>query len=47
MILDDAFSALDGKTESRVVQNLFGPEGHFRTMGTAVFMISNSGELYA
>lgn len=47
LILDDAFSALDGKTEGRLVQNLFGSHGLFRAMGTAVILISNSGELDA
>ncbi|KAL6862008.1 P-loop containing nucleoside triphosphate hydrolase protein [Trichoderma novae-zelandiae] len=42
VILDDSFSALDGKTESRIVENLLGPNGHFRKMGTTVFLITNS-----
>ncbi|EGR53020.1 uncharacterized protein TRIREDRAFT_54954 [Trichoderma reesei QM6a] len=42
VILDDSFSALDGKTENRIVENLLGPEGHFRKMGTTVFLITNS-----
>jgi ABC-type multidrug transport system ATPase subunit len=45
VILDDSFSALDGKTENRIVENLLGPEGHFRKMGTTVFLITNSGKL--
>ncbi|KAI0133901.1 ABC transporter [Xylariales sp. AK1849] len=46
MILDDAFSALDGKTESRVVQNLLGPHGLSRTIGTTMFIISNSASYF-
>ncbi|OTA04131.1 MRP-type ABC transporter [Trichoderma parareesei] len=42
VILDDSFSALDGKTENRIVENLLGPEGHFRKMDTTVFLITNS-----
>ncbi|KAK2053375.1 ABC transporter [Colletotrichum caudatum] len=46
MIFDDAFSALDGETESRVVRNLLGPDGLCRTMETAVLVISNSASLF-
>ncbi|KAK3941519.1 P-loop containing nucleoside triphosphate hydrolase protein [Diplogelasinospora grovesii] len=41
-ILDDVFSALDGATEGKVAENLFGPKGLFREMSTAVFWIANS-----
>ena len=44
VLLDDSFSALDGKTESLIVDNLFGPRGHFRRMGTTVILVTNSGE---
>ena len=43
MLLDDCFSALDGKTESRIVENLLGSEGLFRKTGTTVFLITSSG----
>ncbi|EFQ31083.1 ABC transporter [Colletotrichum graminicola] len=46
MIFDDAFSALDGKTESRIVWNLLGPDGLCRTMETAVLVISNSASFF-
>lgn len=46
VVLDDSFSALDGKTETCIVQNLLGPEGLFRKMGTTVFLITNSGNIY-
>ncbi|KAK3694050.1 ABC transporter type 1, transmembrane domain-containing protein [Podospora appendiculata] len=42
VILDDTFSALDGRTEDQVSQNLLGPEGLFRKQGTTVFWITNS-----
>lgn len=44
VLLDTCFSALDGKTESRVVENLLGAEGLFKKMGTTVFLITNSGK---
>ncbi|KAK2028383.1 ABC transporter [Colletotrichum zoysiae] len=46
MVLDDAFSALDGKTETLVVQNLLGPHGLARRMETAVLVISNSASFF-
>jgi len=42
VVLDDCFSALDGKTESRIVENLLGPTGLFRKMGITVFFSTNS-----
>ncbi|KAF4341620.1 ABC transporter [Fusarium beomiforme] len=42
VLLDDSFSALDGKTESQVVTNLLGPEGHFRKTGVTVVLTTNS-----
>ncbi|KAL6875904.1 P-loop containing nucleoside triphosphate hydrolase protein [Trichoderma longibrachiatum] len=47
VILDDSFSALDGKTENRIVENLLGPDGHFRKMGTTVFLISNAASHFS
>ena len=43
MILDDSFSALDGKTESSIIENLLGPEGYFKKSETTVFYIATSG----
>lgn len=43
VLLDDCFSALDGKTETRIIENLFGSTGLFRQSGTTVFVFSNSG----
>ncbi|KAL6892104.1 P-loop containing nucleoside triphosphate hydrolase protein [Trichoderma evansii] len=42
VILDDSFSALDGKTERTIVENLLSPEGHFKKKSTTVFLITNS-----
>ncbi len=44
VILDDSFSALDGKTEARVLTNLLGPEGLLRKMGASVLWITNSSK---
>ncbi|OIW26584.1 ABC transporter [Coniochaeta ligniaria NRRL 30616] len=46
MLLDDSFSALDGKTESRIVDNLLGPDGLFKKMGTTVFLIATSASYF-
>ncbi|KAK0618103.1 P-loop containing nucleoside triphosphate hydrolase protein [Bombardia bombarda] len=43
-IFDDTFSALDGRTDAQVAQNLFGPDGLFRKAGTTVLWITNSTE---
>jgi ATP-binding cassette subfamily C (CFTR/MRP) protein 1 len=42
IILDDSFSALDGRTESRILQSLFGPHGLFKKTQTTVFLITNA-----
>ncbi|KXH28361.1 hypothetical protein CSAL01_10659 [Colletotrichum salicis] len=42
VILDDSFSALDSKTESRVVDGLFGSAGHVNKTGTTVFLVTHS-----
>jgi ABC-type nitrate/sulfonate/bicarbonate transport system ATPase subunit len=47
VVLDDPFSALDGKTESNIAENLLGPHGLFKSMGTTVFLITNSGKIKA
>ncbi|KAH7255182.1 P-loop containing nucleoside triphosphate hydrolase protein [Fusarium redolens] len=44
MLLDDIFSALDSKTESQVVLNLLGTQGHFRKAGVTVVLTSNSAK---
>lgn len=46
VILDDSFSALDGMTEKRVVENLLGPEGVFRREKTTVLWLSNNGQSF-
>lgn len=47
VLLDDPLSALDGKTESSIVENLLGPQGLFRKTGTTVFLMTNSGKTNA
>ncbi|KAF2715971.1 P-loop containing nucleoside triphosphate hydrolase protein [Polychaeton citri CBS 116435] len=42
VLLDDSFSALDGKTESRIAENLLGSEGLFRNIRTTVLLATNS-----
>ncbi|KAI9742905.1 MAG: hypothetical protein M1818_003634 [Claussenomyces sp. TS43310] len=42
IILDDSFSALDWKTESRILETLFGPRGLFKRTRTTVFLITNA-----
>ncbi|KGO42048.1 ABC transporter, integral membrane type 1 [Penicillium expansum] len=46
LILDDPFSALDPAVTNHIVQRLLSPRGLFRKMGTTVFLISNSKELF-
>jgi len=44
-LLDDVLSALDGETETKVFNNLFGsPDGLFRRMKTTVLLVLNSGK---
>lgn len=43
VILDDPFTALDGSTESQIIDNLLGPDGWLRRSRSAVFFITNSG----
>ncbi|KAJ5013713.1 ABC transporter atnG [Colletotrichum sp. SAR 10_99] len=42
MLLDDSFSALDGKTERQIVDNLIGSEGYFKKAGVTALIITNS-----
>ncbi|KAJ0382798.1 hypothetical protein COL922a_011807 [Colletotrichum nupharicola] len=42
MLLDDSFSALDGKTERQIVDNLIGSEGYFKKAAVTAFIITNS-----
>ncbi|OAA57757.1 multidrug resistance-associated protein [Cordyceps fumosorosea ARSEF 2679] len=46
VVLDDSFAALDGTTESSVVQNLLGPAGLLRQSGAAIFWITNSAQYF-
>lgn len=42
IILDDVLSALDAMTESRIIDNLIGPNGLFRELGTTVLLITHA-----
>lgn len=42
IVLDDSFSALDTKTQTQVVDNLLGPEGLLKKLGSTVVWISNA-----
>ena len=44
MLLDDSFSALDGKTERQIVDNIIGSEGYFKKAGVTSFIITNSSK---
>ncbi|KAH8596734.1 putative ABC transporter [Bisporella sp. PMI_857] len=44
VLLDDCFSGLDGETENKVFENLFGPTGLFRQLKTTVVLVSNSAQ---
>lgn len=42
-VLDDPFSALDGATENKVVENLLGRNGWFRKAKVTAFIVTNAG----
>jgi hypothetical protein len=44
IILDDVLSALDATTEHHIVENLIGPNGLFKELGTAVLLITHASE---
>ncbi|KAJ9155467.1 p-loop containing nucleoside triphosphate hydrolase [Pleurostoma richardsiae] len=44
VLLDDAFSALDGETEHRVFENLLGARGVLRRSGVTVVLVSNNAK---
>ncbi|KAM3089362.1 hypothetical protein ACMFMG_000965 [Clarireedia jacksonii] len=46
LLLDDAFSGLDSKTERDVFDNLFGSTGILRQLGTTVILVSNSSQYF-
>ncbi|POS72247.1 hypothetical protein DHEL01_v209361 [Diaporthe helianthi] len=46
LILDDPFSALDGNTQSTIVDNLLGTNGLFKRMGTTVFLVTNTASYF-
>ncbi|KAI4737758.1 hypothetical protein E4T50_11749 [Aureobasidium sp. EXF-12298] len=47
LVLDDPFSALDQRTQERVVVNLLGPDGLLRNSHTTVFFITNATRAYS
>ncbi|KAK3367203.1 ABC transporter [Lasiosphaeria ovina] len=42
IILDDVLSALDATTERHIVDNLLGPKGLFKELGTTVLLITHA-----
>ncbi|ETS83861.1 hypothetical protein PFICI_05737 [Pestalotiopsis fici W106-1] len=42
VILDDVLSALDAKTARHIVENLIGPNGLFKELGTTVVLITHA-----
>ncbi|KAH9897277.1 ABC transporter [Xylariomycetidae sp. FL2044] len=46
LILDDPFSALDGKTENHVIKRLLSPNGICRELGLTVLIISNAVQAF-
>lgn len=44
VLLDDSLSALDGETEDRVFDNIFGPSGLFKKLRATVVLVSNNSE---
>ncbi|KAK3319199.1 ABC transporter [Apodospora peruviana] len=42
IILDDVLSALDATTERHIVDNLIGPKGLFKELGTTVLLITHA-----
>ncbi|KAE8384470.1 P-loop containing nucleoside triphosphate hydrolase protein [Aspergillus alliaceus] len=46
LLLDDAFSALDGETEQAIFDNLFGVTGIIRRLRTTVVLVSNSSQYF-
>lgn len=42
LVLDDVFSGLDGSTQHRVCQSVFGPDGLLRSRGTTAIICTHS-----
>jgi ATP-binding cassette, subfamily C (CFTR/MRP), member 1 len=45
IILDDVLSALDATTERHIVDNLIGPKGLLKELGTTVLLITHASTL--
>ncbi|RAK75330.1 putative ABC transporter [Aspergillus fijiensis CBS 313.89] len=46
LLLDDTFSGLDGETEQKVFDNIFGPDGLIRTSDGTAVLVSNSAQYF-
>ncbi|RAH71174.1 putative ABC transporter [Aspergillus aculeatinus CBS 121060] len=46
LLLDDTFSGLDGETEQKVFNNIFGPDGLLRTSNGTAVLVSNSAQYF-
>jgi ATP-binding cassette subfamily C (CFTR/MRP) protein 1 len=44
IILDDVLSAIDGGTESLIVERLFGKNGILKTLGSTVILATHASE---
>ncbi|KAI4717098.1 hypothetical protein E4T48_06687 [Aureobasidium sp. EXF-10727] len=47
LVLDDPFSALDQRTQERVISNLLGPDGMLRRLQMTLFLITNATCAYS
>jgi ATP-binding cassette subfamily C (CFTR/MRP) protein 1 len=47
LVLDDPFSALDQRTQERVIENLLGPNGLLRKSHATVFLITNATRAFS
>jgi ABC-type multidrug transport system fused ATPase/permease subunit len=44
VVLDDILSAIDSKTETLVVERLFGKSGLLRRLGSTIILATHAGE---
>lgn len=47
ILLDDVFSGLDGETEAKIFENLFGSGGDLKNSGITVILVSNSTQFFS
>jgi ATP-binding cassette, subfamily C (CFTR/MRP), member 1 len=43
MVLDDPFSQLDMRTRAKILDNVLGPQGQCRNLGTTIVLTTSSG----